>query len=172
MDRRHALSLLAFSTLTPTIALAQSRRRSEERLEELAERYIEDTLALGGIALATSRLAEERGHFRWVKRFAEYEIGEQEAVAGILQSFGGRTPAEARAERREVARDLREFRGERFDEAYLDAQTDGHQQLLRVQDDFIKSGRDEELQAIAKLIRSRVREHISLLRVIREEVRA
>jgi putative membrane protein len=172
LDRRHVLSLIALSAVTPTIALAQYRRRSEERLEEIAERYIEDTLALGSIALAASRLAEERGHFRWVKRFARYEIGEQEGVTGILQSFGGRTPAEARAERREMARDLRELRGERFDEAYLDAQADGHQQLLRVQNDFIKTGRDEELQAIAKLIRSRVQEHIDLLRVIREEVRA
>jgi predicted outer membrane protein len=172
MDRRHVLSLFAFSTVTPTIALAQYRRRSEERLEEIAERYIEDTLALGGIALATSRLAEERGHFRWVKRFAQYEIEEQESVAGILQSFGGRAPAEAREERRELARDLRELRGERFDEAFLDSQAGGHQRLLRIQNEFMKAGRDEELQAIAKLIRSRVQEHIGLLRVIRDEVRA
>jgi putative membrane protein len=172
MDRRHVLTLFALTTVTPTIALAQYRRRSDERLEEIAERYIEDTLALGGIALGSSRLAEERGHFRWVKRFARYEIGEQEGVASILQSFGGRAPAGAREERRELARDLRELRGERFDEAYLAAQADGHQQLLRIQNDFIKSGRDEELQAIAKLIRSRVNEHIDLLRVIRDEVRA
>jgi putative membrane protein len=172
MHRRNILTLIALGTVIPSAAFGEERRSREERLAETAERYIEDTLAVGGIALATSQLARERANHRWVKKFAEYETAEQEGVASILRSFGGRTPAEAREEGRDAKRDLRGLSGERFDDAYLEAQADGHEHLLRIQNDLIKSGRDEELQNIAKLIRGRVQEHIDLIRTIRDQLRA
>ncbi|MGA7324490.1 MAG: DUF4142 domain-containing protein [Rhodomicrobium sp.] len=172
MQRRNALTLIALSTIVPTAVFGRDRARHEERLEETEERYIEDTLALGDISLATSRLAQRNVHHRRVRTFAEYETAEQELIGSLLRSFGGRVPAEAREERRDEARDLRELRGERFDEAFLDAQAEGHEHLLRVQNEFIKTGRDDDLQTIAKLIRGRIQEHVDLIQKIRDQLRA
>lgn len=168
MHRRDILKLVAVGAVIPSVALAQRR---DDRVSEAVERYIEDTLAIGGIALSTSQLARERARSRWVKKFAEYETEEQEGVSSILKSLGARPPAEAREEKREARNDLRELSGERFEEAYLEAQAEGHERLLRVQNDFIKTGRDEDLQPIAKLIRGRVQEHIDLIRTIRDQLR-
>src|SRR5258706_12200468 len=102
MHRRNILTLIALGTVIPSAVFGQERRSREERLAETAERYIEDTLAVGGIALATSQLARGRAHHRWGKKFAEEEKTQQEGDARILRSFGGRTPAEAPEERRDA----------------------------------------------------------------------
>src|SRR5258706_16005343 len=122
MHRRNILTLIALGTVIPSAVFGQERRSREERLAETAERYIEDTLAVGGIALATSQFARGRAHHRWVKKFAEYERAEQEGGARILRSFGGRTTAGAREEGREAKRDLRGLSGEGFGDTFLGGQ--------------------------------------------------
>jgi putative membrane protein len=185
MDRRSSLKLaggagltLLTASLAPTLAFAQNRNRDRDRdrdrprLGEAEERHIRETLELGTVSLETSRLAKERARDSWVKKFAEYETAEQETVAEVLRTLGARLSQEAREDRRQARRDLREASGRGFEEAYLEVQAEGHDQLLRVQETYIRSGKDEHHLGIARLVRGQVKEHIDLIKTIRQQLRA
>ncbi len=169
MQRRSALTLLGLGAIIPAIAYAQER--GESKLGAAAEKYIENTLEVGALSLATSQIAQEKAGNPWVKRFANYETAEQEGLAKIFGSLGGRPPAAATEDRLAEVRDLRNLSGERFEETYLNVQRDGHEKLLRIQDNFIKAGEDPMIADMAKLIRGRVEEHIDLIAAIRGELR-
>lgn len=184
MDRRTSLKvaggvgLTLLTAFAPTLALAQNRNRDRDRdadrprLGEAEERHVRETLELGAVSLETSRLAKERARDVWVKKFAEYETAEQETIAEVLRSLGGRLSQDAREDRRQARRDLRDASGRAFEETYLEVQAEGHEQLLRVQDAYIRSGRDEEHLGIARLARGQIREHIDLIKTIRQQLRA
>ena len=172
MHRRNALSLIGLAAIIPAAAFGKDRLTKEERSDQAEEKYIQETLEVGVISLATSRLASDRGKNRWIKKFAEYEIGEQESISALFASWGNRAPLEVRQERRDATSDLRDLLNDRFDEAYLEMQADGHEHLLRIQDEFIKRGPADDIGRVAKLIRSRVKEHVDLIRSIRDQLRA
>jgi putative membrane protein len=104
---------------------------------EAEERHIRKPLEAGAVSLETSRLARERSRDDWVKKFAEYETAEQETIREVLRSMGGRIGDDARSDRREARRDLREASGREFDSAYLEAQASGHEQLLSIQETYV-----------------------------------
>jgi putative membrane protein len=167
MHRRNALTLIALGAVAPTFAMAQERG-----FGEAAQRYMLDTLEVGGIALATSRIATERARDPWVKKFALYETEEQERVAAILQSLGAQPPSNERLQKQDAVRQLGDLQGTRFEVSFLQAQEEGHEKLLRIQDQFIGGGQNRDLQNVAKLIKGRVQEHIDLIRTIRQQIHA
>lgn len=116
MQRRSVITLLGASAILPEIAFAQERGGS--KLGEAARKYLENTLEVGALALATSRIAQEKANNAWVKRFANYETAEQEGVAKIFGALGGRAPAAATEDRQAEVRDLRNLSGERFEEFF------------------------------------------------------
>ncbi len=170
MDRRNALTLIALSSFVPSIAFGQERRLPAEKLGETAEKYLHDTLEVGGLSLAVSRIALEKAGNGWVKKFANYETAEQEGIANIFKTLGGQPPSETSEEHLKTVRDLSALSGERFEAAYLQAETQGHERLLHIQDGFIAKGQDPLLGDMAKLIRGRVEEHIDLIHTIRDEI--
>ena len=178
MDRRDTLKLaggagvtLLTAALTPTLVLAQ-RSEDHGRLGEAEERHIRETLELGAVSLESSRLAKERARELWVKKFAEYEAAEQETLGELLRSMGAKLSQEARGDRQQIRQDLRVSSGREFEDAYLEVQAKGHGELLRIQEDYIKSGRNEAHLALAKLMRGQVREHIDMIRTIRQQLKA
>jgi putative membrane protein len=58
--------------------------------------------------------------------------------------------------------------GDAFDLAYIDGQIDGHEQLLKIQEDYIESGKNREHLGVAKLARGMIKEHLVLLKEIQE----
>ena len=172
MHRRSALTVIALGAIVPTIAFGEQQGRSERRLGAAADKYLRDTLDAGALALATSRIAQEKASNAWVKRFANYETSEQEGVAAIFSTLGGQPPSEASENLLAQVRDLRGLSGERFEESYLQGQHDGHEHLLHIQDEFIRTGDDPLIADMAKLIRGRVEEHLNLIAAIRGELRA
>ena len=126
---------------------------------------------MGTVSLETSKLAKERARDPWVKKFAEYETAEQETVAEVLRSLGARLTQEAREDRRQARRDLRDASGRGFEEAYLEVQAEGHDQLLGVQETYIRSGKSQEHLGIARLARGQIKEHIDLIKTIRQQLR-
>jgi putative membrane protein len=184
MDRRTSLKLAGGVGLTlltafaPSWTIAQNRDRDRDRdrdrprLGEAEERHIRETLELGAVSLETSRLAKERARDTWVKKFAEYETAEQETIGEVLRSLGAKLSQDAREDRRQARRDLREASGHAFEEAYLEVQAEGHAQLLSVQDAYIRAGKDEQHLGIARLARGQIREHIDLIKTIRQQLKA
>src|SRR5262249_23079310 len=135
-----------------------------------AARYVRDTLQIGGLALAASRIAQEKANTPWVKRFANFETAEQEGVARVLSPLVSDQPPEEDEERKRTLQELNGLSGEKFEQSYMQAQADGHQKLLRVQDDYIKGSQATVLASIAALIRGRVEEHINLIQAIRDQM--
>jgi putative membrane protein len=53
--------------------------------------------------------------------------------------------------------------GKDFQKAYVNAQIEGHQKLLRIQEDYLASGKDVGHMNVAKLTRGQIKEHLQLL---------
>jgi putative membrane protein len=177
MHRRHALTFMAFSALAPTLALAQQQPQQPQQRQpgqggfaEIAGKYIRDTLQTGSLAMATSRIAQEKASTPGVKRFANYETAEQEGVAQVLSPLVSQQPSEDDEERKRILQELNGLSGEKFEQSYMQGQADGHQKLLRIQDDFIKTAQTTVLGSVAALIRGRVEEHIDLIQAIRDQM--
>jgi putative membrane protein len=161
MDRRTVIALLAATTTLPGAAFARSESSAET---EHAER----TLAIGTVALETSKLAQSMAKDDWVKRFANYEVAEQTTIAEVLESMG------AKPEKSEKAGEALDKlkKSSNFDADYVTAQLDGHQQLLKIQDDYIAAGKNRASIDISKLARAQIKEHIDLLQTIQKTLKA
>ena len=57
--------------------------------------------------------------------------------------------------------------GRAFDTAYITAQTDGHNELLQIQERYLSSGRNPHMRHIAMLARGRITEHLADLASLR-----
>ena len=184
MDRRSLIALFAVTMTVPQTALARNRGAHPQKNEatqgqnngpasahaeaSVDAMYAELTLAIGAVALETSRLAQSTAKDDWVKRFANFEVAEQTTVADVLGSLG------MKVERGEQAADVVDQlkKSSNFDADYLAAQLDGHQQLLKVQEEYIQVGKDPAHVGLAKLARNQIKEHIDLIQTIQKMLKA
>jgi putative membrane protein len=186
LHRRTMMTVLAAAASTP--AFAQNRPGNNAgslNAGSLEMQYIRQTTGIGSLSLAVSRIAEQRASFGKLKEFSQLETAEQETVGHVLKSLEGasvvtgvvKPPAEADVEQhldqagREMLQKMRaQQAGAAFDHDYLEAQTDGHQKLLRIQEDYLRSGRDLDAVNVAKLARGMIKEHLQLLADISREM--
>jgi putative membrane protein len=165
MDRRQLVTILAASSVAPALVKTGTARAREGSSEaEHAER----TLAVGAIALETSKLAQSMAKDDWVKRFANYEVAEQTTIAEILASMGAKPPKDQKAS--EMVEKLK--KSSSFDADYVSGQLDGHQELLKIQDDYISAGKKLPGVDVAKLARAQIKEHIDLLQTIQKNLKS
>jgi putative membrane protein len=161
-------------------ALAQSRGPNPGAADQPGQtemQHMEDTMRVGSLSLAASRLAVEKASDAAVKQFAKFEVAEQETIAAVLKSMqsanittgqGAATNTEAKDQIDDAGRQTLEKlksakAGAYFDSNYLAAQKDGHQKLLKIQETYIGSGRQREAVNVAKLARGMIKEHLTLL---------
>ena len=129
------------------------------------QRYVMDTLRVGGVALRGSQLARSRGASPLVRAFAEMEAREQTGIAQVLSEISGvmgPPPPDGRMAAMEAQ--LARASGPAFDRLYGLGQIEGHQQLLRIQDDYLRGGRNPHLRHVATLSRGQILDHLTLLR--------
>jgi predicted outer membrane protein len=147
-------------------------------LGDLERQYVQRMRAAGALSLALSRLAAKKGDDDDVKEFVQFEISEQEAIFDILNGvdhpgqLSGRIKApsedeiapllDAKAKDATLQLDQQKI-GSPFDQAYIRLQIDGHKQLSDIQTDYLRSGRNALLVAVAKLTRRTTKEHLTLL---------
>jgi putative membrane protein len=176
MDRRSLMTMAVLTLAAPSAVLARhraARSRSDEGEATHGEaspadvKYAQQTLAIGAVALATSQLAQSMSKDDWVKRFANYEVAEQTTVAEVLKSLGMKP--ENSDQPAEMANKLKSSKN--FDTDYLAAQLDGHQQLLKIQDDYIGVAKDPAHLGLAKLARTQIKEHIDLIQTIQKNLK-
>jgi putative membrane protein len=195
MERRMMLAALGAVFATPV--LAQTTQPSGQRaptsnngaqgsMGKAEMDHVERTMKLGATALATSRVALEKAENARVKMFAQFEVAEQETIADILKSMQQQDPAttgsvkkpsdqEVRAQLDDKGRRMVEMlekaqRGTAFDREYLQGQLTGHRELLEAQEDYLRSGRNREHVAVAKLARGQIKEHIALLDMMQNDI--
>lgn len=145
-------------------------------------RHIQDTMKTGSLSLLASRIAVQKAKNPELKRFAQFEVAEQETIAEVLKSMqgnmtmsaatGGAAPngdavAQLDDEGRQMMKKLDDAKaGAAFDGEYLKGQIDGHQKLLNIQETYIRSGQVREEVNAAKLARGQIKEHIARLQAM------
>ena len=163
MHRRSALTVFLVTLAAPRLAFGARGSTSPD-----AE-HAEQTLAVGTVALETSKLAQSMAKDEWVKRFAGYEVAEQTTIAEVLKSMGF-TP-EKSEEAAEAVDKLK--KSSNFDADYVAAQLDGHQRLLKIQEDYIDSGERKNRAGldVSRMARTQIKEHIDLLQTIQKTLK-
>lgn len=160
---------------------AQGQQQSQEDRQ-----YIQQALALSTVSLQQSNFALSKAQNPRVKQFAQFEIGEQNNLTDILHSFAdpaatASTTAGAQssaATAPELSQDdsvamerlSKAQAGAAFDRDYISLQIQGHQRLLKLQDNQIRSSGNREMTNIAKLARGQILEHLAMLEVIQKEL--
>jgi putative membrane protein len=153
---------------------------------EAERKHVMETMAVGSLSLASSRVAVKKARDEDVKEFAQFEVAEQETIADILKSMqegraSGKIDAPSDSEVRQhitqqdqaMLQKMEQMQaGDEFDRAYVRAQTDGHEKLLRIQEDYLASGKNAAHLNVVKLARGQIKEHLTLLADISEDDRA
>ncbi|ACL55132.1 DUF4142 domain-containing protein [Methylobacterium nodulans] len=198
MDRRLALTALASAFAIPSFigaAFAQNEPSSASkstgntgaRMGEAEAKHAADTLAAGSLALAASRIALKKAKDDDVKQFAQFEVAEQETIADVLKAMrdpstpaSGQVKAPSEPEvtgqidsRGKATLDKLEQAkaGPAFDAEYIKGQIEGHQSLLKIQEDYLATGKDRENLGAAKLARGMIKEHLALLSDIKKDLK-
>jgi putative membrane protein len=184
MHRRHLLLGAAAVTAFAVPASAQTRGPAPGPAPEMGPAettHAQQTMKTGALALATSRLAVDKAQNPLLKQFAKFEVAEQETIAEIVKTMQGGNLANAEgsapnAEAKARAGDegnkaldkLKNAKtGADFDSEYIRVQIEGHQELLKIQETYIKSGKVREQVSVAKLARGQIKEHLTLLDYIK-----
>ena len=190
MNRRHVMSRLVAGAagtalLAGTLASSQALAQDPMPMGEAEKKHAMDTKMVGGLSLATSRVALEKASDAIAKEFAKWEVAEQETIADILKTMESGSmkaegalhpPSEAEveamldAEGKQKLADLKGMSGAGFDKAYVSAQLDGHKKLLAIQEDYLKVGQNREHLSVAKLARGQVSEHIDHLTMMQSKM--
>ena len=115
----------------------------------------------GAFSLATARLGMERGSSAEVKRFANFEVREQESVAQAMKLAGHNFPEpQFGGEKFQVMQRLQSASGAEFDRLFLQVQEQGHQELLNLTTAIAASQAPVPDRITALLASDRIREHL------------
>jgi putative membrane protein len=164
MDRRNALTVFALAMAAPSLAFAKTMGEAEKE-------HASQTLAVGAVALETSKIAQEKAEQAWVKKFAQYEVAEQTTIGEIVTSMGA-PPAKMTDKQTGMIAKAKEAKaGAAFDRGYVLDQIEGHNELLKIQEAYISKGKDEAAVNLAKLARAQIKEHIDLLQTIQKDMK-
>jgi len=179
MTRRKLLVGLAVATLAPIAAAGQpASSRTSINPAAVDMDYVKQVMSLSSLSLVLSRMAAgDKVNVPRIRQFAQLELEEQQTVADVwtsLQSDEVRaevTPlpdAEASdklmpAGRQEVEKLRAAEAGAAFTREYFLVEVAVHQQLLRLHEEYLKSGKTPRYLTVCKLADALVREHIQLL---------
>jgi putative membrane protein len=163
---------------SPTAADGQQQSQADRQ-------HVTQTLAAGTVSLQSSNFAITKAQNPRVKRFAEFEIGEQNTLADVLHSFAEPSTTASTGAKQAAAtapvlsqqasammeRLSRAQAGPAFDRDYVAGQIQGHGELLAIQERYLQSAStNRELIAIAQMARNSIREHLALLQQIQGEL--
>ena len=199
MDRRLVLAGLAAAVSTPVLAQGaqpapMSSGSTQSGMSNQAAgsamnmpmgnaemKHLTETMAAGTVALETSRIALEKGRNAEVKQYAKFEKDEQEGIAEVLKSMMDPSatastmpmPMKLEGEDAAMVQKLQGMQaGAEFDRMYVQGQIEGHQKLLRIQEEYIRQGRNREHVNVAKLARGHIKEHIEEFTELSKKLRA
>lgn len=167
MINRRSLALggafaLAGSALAARGAAAQNAATPPAQLAGTDPARLMMLAHQGGVFLLTSaRLGMEKATRAEVKRFAQFEANEQEALVRAMQLAGHQpTAQQLPGEKTGMLQELRNASGPAFEQAFLKAQTVGHEEALNVFTALALSAAGDPDKIVATLTSSRVQEHL------------
>lgn len=165
------------------------------RMSQADMQHMQQTMQLGMVALESSRIAMNKVRNEDLKRFANFEVQEQTTLSEVLRSMmepaataatGSTTSAQSgqssgmsmpAMQMDAGARDMmqkmqNQQAGAEFDKMYLEAQLQGHRDLLQVQERYLQSNpQNREHMNVAKMARGHISEHIAMLADMQKTMR-
>lgn len=158
-----------------------------EAQSQADRQYIQQALALSTVSLQQSNFALTKAQNPRVKQFAEFEVGEQNLLTEIMHSFADPNatasttrgaqaaasiaPELAPKDAQAMERLSKAQGGAAFDRDYVALQIQGHQELLKLQEDYLKQGSgNRETTNVARLARGQIQEHLAKLQEIQKEL--
>jgi putative membrane protein len=132
-------------------------------------------MMLGGMAFAlgTAQLAERMGESPAVKTFGQLEAEEQTAFMTARQQAGLRVPTVElmTEEKRQLMIRMREMRGAEFDRAFVQAQIQGHHELLQLHQAAAQTPTSREEGMLATVAVPAIRTHLVMLQAVQQSMR-
>jgi putative membrane protein len=180
MNRRSISLALAGASLLPVSAMAQgatgggAMNRSPgpgaapqantppANMTSMApDQLVKMTHEAGGFSLATARVGMEKASNPDVKRFANFEVREQEGMAQAMKMAGHNLPdPQFGGEKYQTLQRLQAANGAEFDRMFLQVQEQGHQELLNLTTAMAGSQAPMPDKLMALLASDRIREHM------------
>ena len=165
--------------------------RAAGQMSQADMQHMQQTMQLGMVALESSRMAMNKIRNDDLKKFANFEVQEQTTLSEVLRSMmdPGATAATGSAGSQSgqsampamqmdaSARDMmqkmqNQQASAEFDKMYLEAQLQGHRDLLQVQERYLQSNpQNREHMNVAKMARGHIREHIAMLEEMQKTMR-
>jgi putative membrane protein len=178
------------STMQPGASGSAAMNRTGGQMSQADMQHMQQTMQLGMVALESSRIAMNKVRNDDLKQFANFEVQEQTTLSEVLRSMmdPGATAATGSASNQSSqsgmamqmdasARDMmqkmqNQQAGAEFDKMYLEAQLQGHRDLLQVQERYLQSNpQNREHMNVAKMARGHIREHIAMLEEMQKTMR-
>jgi putative membrane protein len=179
------------STMPSGSSGSMPMNRAGGQMGQADMQHMQQTMQLGMVAMESSRMAMNKIRNDDLKRFANFEVQEQTTLSEVLRSMmdPGATAATGSASTQSgqsampamqmdaSARDMmqkmqNQQAGPEFDKMYLEAQLQGHRDLLQVQERYLQSNpQNREHMNVAKMARGHIREHIAMLEEMQKTLR-
>lgn len=174
MIRRLALGVLAAPfVIRPT--LAQNQAGQGVVSTQAAPASQAQQMMLGGMAFAlgTAQLAERMGENPAVKAFGQLEVDEQTAFMTARQAAGLRVPSVElmTEEKRHMMIRMREMRGAELDRVFVEAQMQGHRELLQLHRQAAQNPTSREEGMLATVAVPAIRTHMVMLEGVQQSMR-
>jgi putative membrane protein len=159
---------------------------AQEKASEVEGDLVRQTRAISALSLLASRDGVSELHVPKLKDFANSEVVEQEAnwavfrssTAGRAAGDTGTPPSNSELEQhlvplaQQLLQNLRNTDGTGFARQYFLLELNVHQQLLRLQEDYLRLGTNMDYRSIVQRANVLVREHLLLLDDIKNDIDA
>jgi len=136
-------------------------------LGDAEKQHVTQTMTVGTLSLEMSKIAVAKAQHPKVKEFANFEVAEQETVGDVLKAIKAAAsdmtpPPQLDAAGTATLQKLQQAKAG-FDKEYVQGQIEGHQKLLKIQEDYLATGKNLDSTNVAKLARGMIKEHLALL---------
>ena len=158
---------------------------AEENASAIDSDLVRQTRAISALSLLASREGIARLTIPKLKAFASSETVEQETTWAILRSLtdghsedNSAPPSNVELEQhlvplaQQLLQNLRKTDGTGFAREYFLLEVNVHQQLLRIQEDYLRVGTNKQYLSISRLLDVLVREHLTYLDDVKNNVDA
>jgi putative membrane protein len=152
--------------------------------QNIDDDFFQQSTAIGALSLLASRLALPQLTVPKLKRFADLEVAEQETVLSVVRSLKEpgspadsiEVPTNAELDGhlvplgRSILMNMRQAQdATNLAREYFLLEVDIHQQLLRLQEDYLAFAPAPRWVAVVKLMDATTREHLALLNEIKTD---
>lgn len=173
MNRRAVLTMSG--ALGAATLLAAAPRSFAGTPIVAADAFRHGMLIGGSFTRAASQVALRQAADMHVRQFAQFETGEQIALAQVLMNSNSPNPplAPMDAQRTSALNSLRGRTGKDFDLTYVQAEIIGHRDLLQLCDNYLNTPTaDPALHPVAILSRPTIQAHLTLLEELQHRLQA